>query len=264
MLDRWSLYQGRAKKRLAWLGYQGGDFRRAALLHATAEQELRDIRRLGLTNPVAVIPNGIDFPPAPLPAQARPAGPRRALFLSRLHPKKGVLDLVRAWARLDPAGWELLITGPDEGGYRHMVEQEISRLQAGSGIRCTGPVDDADKWALYASAQLFLLPTYSENFGLVVAEALACGVPVITTRGAPWQGLETHGCGWWTDIGEAPLTQALGLALATDGAELGAMGARGREWVLRDFGWPGVAEAFSRAYLWLAGQGPLPSEVTRD
>lgn len=261
MLDRWSLDQGKLKKRLAWLAYQGRDLRTASLLHATADKELADIRALGLTNPVAVIPNGIEFPQDVDRLPRRQGEPRRALFMSRIHPKKGLLDLVRAWARLNPAGWELVIAGPDEGGYQRVVEQEVDRLGLRGSIHFIGPQDDAHKWECYARADLFVLPTYSENFGLVVAEALACKVPVVTTRGAPWEGLETHRCGWWTDIGEAPLVGALGRALATDDAQLAAMGERGRQWVLEDFSWERVAESFADCYRWLVVGGVRPAHI---
>ena len=124
-----------------------------------------------------------------------------------------------------------------------------------------GSVDGAEKAALYHSADLFVLPTFSENFGVVIAEALACGLPVITTKGAPWQGLETHLCGWWVDVGVEPLVDALQRAFRTPDSELKAMGERGRVYAENSFAWPKIAEQTLDVYRWVLGQGEKPNCV---
>ena len=121
-------------------------------------------------------------------------------------------------------------------------------------------LNDAKAMA-FAESHLFILPTYSENFGLVVAEALSHGVPVVTTRGAPWQGLETHRCGWWTSIDEDGIHAALSDSLARPSAELADMGQRGRRWVEREYGWSRIAEMTETTYEWLLGGAPRPSWV---
>ena len=257
MLTSWALSQSRLKKRVAWALYQGRDLRSARLLHATAGAEVEDIRRAGLRQPVVVLPNGVEVPEQ---AREMPSGPkRRALFLSRVHPKKGLLNLVEAWATVQPENWELVIAGPDEDGHRAEVEAHARVHNV--DIVWTGPIADEAKWDLYRSADLFVLPTFSENFGIVVAEALAVGVPALTTTGAPWELLNTERCGWWIDIGAEPLTAALREATSLNDEARHAMGQRGRAYVREHLSWEHVAEGMLAAYRWLLGRGDRPSVV---
>ena len=272
MLEPWALRQKAWKKRLALWLYQRRDLRGAACLHATAEAEAVQLRRLGFSQPVAVIPNGIDVPADVLTAVVagthdvdRADGDlrRTVLFLSRLHPKKGLLDLVRAWARLRPAGWRVQIAGPDEEGHRRVVETAIRAAGVDADFAFLGNLNDDRKWAVYRAANVFVLPSYSENFGMVVAEALAAGLPVITTRGAPWRELSDYRCGWWTEIGAEPLGVALGSALALDDAARRAMGERGRDLAREKYLWPAQAAKMRAVYDWLGGHREPPAWVQR-
>jgi len=180
--------------------------------------------------------------------------------LSRIHPKKGLINLIDAWARVRPEGWRLVIAGPDEGGYQAEVAERIRTSGVGEQVSFVGAVEGEAKAALYRNADLFVLPTFSENFGVVVAEALAYGLPVLTTRGAPWADLETHNCGWWIDTGVEPLAQALREAMALSDEQRHAMGARGRDYVLR-YDWGGIAAQTAAVYRWVLGQGDKPDCV---
>lgn len=263
MLEPWAMNHKAWKKRLAWNLYQCRDLESAAVLHATAEQEAESFRQLGLRPPIAIIPNGTDLPE--WRDRAYPKGtPRKMLFLSRIHPVKGLLNLVQAWQIVKPTGWKMIIAGPDEGGHQKIVEAAIQQAGLQEDFEFTGSVYGDDKEALYRSADVFVLPTFSENFGLVVAEALACGVPAITTKGAPWQGLHTHRCGWWIDIGVEPLVAALREATTLPPDTLRDMGRRGRAYVERDFGWPGIAQQMLSVYRWVLGQGDKPDCVMSD
>lgn len=259
MLEPWALRHRRWKKRAAWVLYQRRDLRHAAVLHVTSEGEAESVRRLGLRNPLAVIPNGVDLPDAQPPPPRKEL--RRALFLSRFHPKKGLPLLIEAWAQVQPPGWELVLAGPDEGGHQAAVEAQARQRGLNGSVRFAGPVEDNDKWALYRSADLFVLPTHSENFGLVVAEALAAGVPVITTRGAPWAALETHRCGWWTDIGATPLATALREAIALPDEARQEAGRRGRRYVEANLSWTHVARQMVAVYEWTMHGGRRPGCV---
>lgn len=263
MLEPWAMNHKAWKKRLAWNLYQRRDLESAAVLHATSQREAENFRQLGLRPPIAIIPHGTDLPE--WRDLADPKGlPRKILFLSRIHPVKGLLNLVQAWQIVKPAGWKMIIAGPDEGGHQKIVEAAIQHAGLQDEFEFTGSVYGDDKEALYRSADVFVLPTFSENFGLVVAEALACGVPVITTKGAPWQGLHTHRCGWWIDIGVEPLVVALREAMNLPPDTLRDMGRRGRAYVERDFGWPGIAEQMLSVYRWVLGQGDKPDCVMSD
>ena len=263
MLSEWSLAHRPWKKRIAWTAYQRRDLESADALHATSELEAEEIRAAGLDVPIAIVPNGVDLPPLPQPRLAETDRPRRFLFLSRIHPKKGLEALVEAWGLARPAGWELVIAGPDEGGYRAEIEKRARRLGPGPAIRFRDRVPDTEKWDLYRTADVFVLPTSSENFGVVVAEALASAVPVITTRAAPWEALSDRGCGWWTDLGVEPLAAAIREAAGIGDDERREMGARGRRLIEERFGWTAIARRMVSVYRWLAGEGVSPECVRR-
>jgi glycosyltransferase involved in cell wall biosynthesis len=263
MVEPWALQHRAWKKTLAWHLYQKKYVLQSAdLLHATSSMEARNLWELGLQAPIAVIPNGVELPNTWKQAPSE-GDTRRALFLSRLHPKKGLPTLVDTWAALRPSGWELVIAGPDDGGHRAEVEQRVREQGIEEDVTFAGPVYGEDKWALYRSSDLFVLPTHSENFGVVIAEALASGVPVITTKGAEWSILEDRDCGWWIDIGKDPLVEALRDAMGRTDAERLEMGRRGRQVAEEEFSWDSVAERMVRAYRWLLGEGEWPSFVRR-
>lgn len=263
MLEPWALAYRSWKKRLALLLYQWRDLASAVLLVATAEQEAENFRNIGLRQPIAIIPNGTDLPE--WRDLIYPKGtPKKMLFLSRIHPVKGFLNLVQAWQIVKPTGWKMVIAGPDEGGHQKIVEAAIQQAGLQDNFEFIGSVYGDDKEALYRSADMFVLPTFSENFGLVVAEALACGVPVITTKGAPWEGLLIHRCGWWIDIGVEPLAAALREAMSLPPETLRDMGRRGRDYVEQNFGWPGIAQQMLSVYRWVLGQGDRPDCVIYD
>jgi glycosyltransferase involved in cell wall biosynthesis len=247
------------RKRLFWVLLQQPAFAKAAAWHATSHEEAEDIRAFGIDVPIAVIPNGVDT--ASLVANHDPERKTRtALFLSRIHPKKGLPSLIAAWSdiALQRPSWELVIAGPDEGGHRAEIEKQVKALGAGS-IRFVEPLYGAEKARLLASADLFVLPTKSENFGIAVAEALSAGLPAIVTWGAPWSGLIKERCGWWVDHGIHPLKTALLEATALPSEVRRQMGFRGRAWMARDFEWDAIGRDMADVYRWIAGQGARPS-----
>ena len=262
-LSRRALQNSPVLKRIVWWLSQGRVLHRASALHATCHAEYLDIRRMGLRQPVAVLPNGVDIPV--LAQQDVIKETRQLLFLGRIHPIKGIDNLLKAWKRLQmnfPA-WELIIAGPDEGGYK----ERMQKLAVELGLkRCSfpGPFYGQAKYQVYARADLYVLPTHTENFGMTVAEALAAGTPVITTKGAPWAGLERVGAGWWVDIGVDPLEKALRSAMCKSPEELKQMGCYGREWMQRDFSWDRIAADMASFYEWVLHGGQKPSFVWTD
>lgn len=245
----------------------------AAAVHATAAPEADAVRRFGYLGPVAVIPNGIAVPPEPAAAARAAAkrwfesrhpaiaGRRMLLFMSRIEPTKGVTTLARAWAELAAAfpDWTLVIAGPDERGHGREVARLVEAGGAAERTVLAGPLYDEDRERAYLAADLFILPTRSENFGMVVAEALAHAVPAITTRGAPWQSLETQGCGWWVAADRRGIRNGLAEALALKPEVLAAMGQRGRAWVAAECSWDRVAAEMHRVYAWLLSRGGRPA-----
>lgn len=233
-------------------------------IHVTSRQEYDDVRAFGLTQPVAIVPNGMDLV-GRSPGKAK-AGERRVLlYLGRIHPKKGLTTLLDAWAKLEDQhpNWTLQIAGPNEGGYGDVLRKQVKVLRL-TRVQFLGAVFGQDKQDLYKRSDLFVLPTLNENFGLVVAEALACGTPVVCSRGAPWGGLVDHQAGWWVDFGVEPLRQALDSAMQLSARELDRIGSNGRDWMAREFSWGSVARSMAGVYLWLIGEGRIPETVVVD
>jgi glycosyltransferase involved in cell wall biosynthesis len=262
MLAPAALAFSRAQKQVFWALLQGSAIRGAACIHATCEQEYAEIRGFGLANPVAIIPNGIDVPELPARPTAQPAGERVVLSLGRIHRKKGLSRLVHAWSKIEVGypGWRLKIVGPPERGHDDELRALVAALGLGR-VTVGGPIYGDAKWNANRDADLFVLATLNENFGLTIAEALAAGTPVISTKGAPWSGLESEGCGWWIDHGVEPLAAALAHAMALPRETLKAMGDKGRQWMARDFGWDRIAHDMLGVYLWLSRRAKPPPTI---
>lgn len=261
-LSPWALGHSRYRKKLVWAFLQGRVVRAAACLHATAEEEYRELRALGLRQPVCVVPNGVDVPARSALDEPEPQGPNVVLYLGRLHVKKGIDRLLQAWSALAPErpDWCLWIAGPDDGGHERELRALAASLRA-PRVTFGGPVYGDEKRALYRRALLHVLPSHSENFGMTVAESLASGTPVITTRATPWAGLERERCGFWIELGVEPLLAALREATRLPRAELLRLGARGRAWMARDFSWDGAARQMAEVYRWLSQGGEPPASV---
>lgn len=258
-LSAWALAHSGGVKRIVW-PLQRRALALADLLHATSDQEREEIRALGFSAPIAVVPNGIDLP-APPPART---GQRRTLlFLSRIHPKKGIEDLLRAWSALQDVhpDWDLVVAGRGPVDYETRVRALAESLGV-ERVAFPGPVLGAAKSAVYHGADLFVLPTHSENFGMVVAEALAHGCPAVVSHGAPWAGLERERCGWWHPPGVEPLTVALHAAMSLADGARATMGQRGRDWMTREYGWETVSARMAQAYRWILDRGPRPDFVS--
>src|SRR5256884_1590028 len=223
MLEGWSLGRSRIKKFMTWGLFERANLRTAALFHATSEMEARSLRKLGLQRPIAIIPNGVEIPDR----EANPdrqslerkhpelAGKRWLLFLSRIHPKKGVSELLRVWrdTQGDFPQWQLIVAGPDLEGYQPGMRREAPNSKIANRVTFAGKLCCSVRQAALANAIVFVATPQSENVGMAIAEALAFGLPVITTKGAPWEELTAHECGWWIDLGHAELRRGLKGAL---------------------------------------------------
>lgn len=258
-LSPWALSISRNKKRALW-PLQRLTLSRASLLHATSTEEMEQIRAGGFHAPVVVIPNGVDTPSFEGPATK---GERRTLlFLSRIHVTKGIDRLLHAWKSLQQkhSNWDLVIAGKDATSYLSVCSELVRDLEL-ERVHFPGPLYGEEKSAAYRSADLFVLPTHSENFGLVVAEALAHGCPVVVSKGAPWAGVEQTDSGWWTDNSVPALAAALDEAMNCSREVLMQKGANGREWMQRDFSWGHAAEKMQAAYEWLLSGGAVPQHI---
>lgn len=252
------------KKRAVWVMAQRDAAISAHCLHATAESEWAEIRAAGLSGPVAIIPNGIELPAPPLRDRS-PGALHTLLSLGRLHPKKGLDRLLQAWRLVEPEHplWRLRIVGPDENRTGHTLRALAQDLDL-KRVTIEGPAYGPDKARAFSEADLFVLSSLNENFAMSVAEALASGLPVIATKGAPWSGLIEEQCGWWVDLDAASLAGALAAAMTMSDQQRRDMGARGQHWMARDFSWSRVGRDMLAVYNWLHGRAPRPDTVRLD
>jgi glycosyltransferase involved in cell wall biosynthesis len=252
MLEPWALNHKWGKKRVAWWVYQRSDLATAQYHHTTADVEARHVQQLDLGVPVGTIPNGVDVPELdgdrPTNRDSPTTEYRTALFVGRIYPVKGLPMLIDAWARVRPPGWRLTIAGPDEAGHRAELEQAAAAAGIKDVVSFAGPLDDEAKRSALLNADLFVLPSHSESFGVALGEALAHGVPVLTTTAVPWPMLRERGCGWQVDPTVDGIARGLRAAMSLDSATLHVMGARGRKLVAAKFGWERIARSFLLLY----------------
>lgn len=263
-LSKYALSISSWKKKLVSFFGQGTALKRADLFIATCEMEYQDIRCYGLKAPVAIIPNGIHIPVLPPDIVKQ----KRVVFLSRIHKKKGVDILLDAWKNIENdnrfADWSLSIVGPINDYAKKMITKAKE-------LHCTrldfpGEMAGDNKFRYLAESSIFVLPTHSENFGIAVVEALACGTPAICTKGAPWKGLEVNDCGKWIELSEVNLRKSLTELMLLSPRLLSEMGQNGKVWMERDFTWDEIAHKTTQAFEWLlhSDSYPLPDFVYVD
>ncbi|WP_348799907.1 glycosyltransferase [Flavobacterium adhaerens] len=243
MLETWILNHNPLKKKIALFLFQNKAIHKVDHIHATAQMEKDSIERLSFTNKITIIPNGIDL--SELNGSKRRYGTKKMVFISRIHPKKGVEILLEAWRESNTKGWVLEIAGSGAPAYLESLKQSVQDLP---NVHFVGAVYGEAKWDFLRSADVMVLPTYSENFGIVVAEALAVGVPVITTTGTPWQDLEDYNCGWWIELSVKNLKDALSKVFNSPIIALEAMGNNGRKLVKEKYDIEAVGKNMVQLY----------------
>ena len=249
-LTPWAMKYHWWKKWPIWWLFQKRDLACAKCLHATAQSEVEDFRRMGLKNPVCLAPLGVRIEDR-VEHVERVEGEKVLLFVSRVQKKKGLVNLVNAWAALPQEikqGWKVRIVGPDQENHTAELKSLCGERGVMQDFEFAGPKFGDELQREYATADLFVLPTHSENFGSVVIEALAHGVPVITTKGAPWAEIETTHCGWWIDIGVEPLVKVLTEAMSLPDTQRDEMGERGCQLVEAKYTWSAVVKAMVHVY----------------
>ena len=257
-----ALQSSRWKKRIIWHLWQRRVLMDAHCIHVTSEAEFRQVRKIGVKAPVSIIPNGIKLPNLIGNSTVPEREVRKLLFLGRITPIKGVDILLNAWSIIQERfpTWELEFIGPDDRGYL----KEMKNLARELNVKRThfiGPLYGKKKSDAFSGADLFVLPTHSENFGMAVAEALSHEVPVIVSKGAPWDEIVKEDCGWWIDVGVEPLIECLNVALAESPESLMKKGKRGREWMKRDFSWDEIGRKMIASYEWMLKGGATPEWI---
>lgn len=229
MLEPWIMRRHYwTKKKPALLLYQKQAIIKADYLHATAESEKKNLLKLGYNTKVEVIANGVDLDLIKQKQSWKKS--KQILFLSRIHVKKGIEFLLEAVAFLkqELRDYTIIIAGEGDPGYINQLKNKAQTLEIEQLIHFCGGVYEDEKWKLFQQVDLFILPTYSENFGMVVAESLASGTPVITTQGTPWKELNTKHCGWWIETNRNAIITTLKEFLSIGETELEIMGKNGR------------------------------------
>ncbi|WP_396187136.1 glycosyltransferase [Flavobacterium sp.] len=243
MLEPWIMAHNSWKKKIGMFLYQKKAIQRAAHIHATALMEANHIEELGFNNPISIIPNGIDL--SVIKEKKEYYGTRKMVFLSRIHPKKGIELLLEAWRNSDTTGWYLEIAGNGDENYITKLKQRAQDLK---NVHFVGVKYSEAKWNFLRSADVMVLPTFSENFGIVVAEALVIGVPVITTTGTPWEDLDTYKCGWWIDLSVANLECTLEKVISTPTEILEVMGKQGQKLIMEKYDLKEVSKKIADLY----------------
>lgn len=252
MMSGWAWRHRSWRKRFARALIHPGALAAADGWHATSVDEEKDIRARAFRQPVCVAPNGVEAPTASERSNAVnhwltacPVGKQRpvALFYSRFHQKKRVLELIDLWLERAPPEWLLLLVGISQEYEPYMLERYAQRMSGGGRVVA---YSGEGRPPPYAIASLFLLPSHNENFGLVIAEAMAHGVPVLVTDTTPWTAVNEPGFGWcvpWKRYGDT-----LGEATREPAEQLARRGAAAREWVLREFAWDRCARQLAEFY----------------
>jgi len=267
-LEPWVYKQKHLKKRVFFSTILKPLLRDADCIHVTSEGEMQSCIALGLKGPFTIIPNGInpdDFAHLPGPTEAKEVWPRLKgkkliLFLSRLAKEKGLDMLLDVWFRITQKHPHalLVIAGPDDRGYQKHICKIIQRGKLSQSVFILGNITGHKKLMLYSGSDIFILPSYSENFGNVVAEALACGIPVITTEGAPWKDIDLFDCGKWVPVQAEAIEEALCSLLKMPPAMLAEMGQRGRSLICKNYTWDVAARRMKNVYNCILEKKEIP------
>lgn len=248
-------------KKFSLFLYQRKDLQNAACIQATCKEEMDYYRDLGFTNPVAVLPNPIETEniiDRPIQRQEK----LRFGYLGRVHPRKRIERLIYAFdaLRTELKDAELLIIGADDKSYEDFLHQEVSRLKL-DNVRFTGFLSGKNKDDAIMSLSYLVVPSDFENFGNIVTEALVRGVPVIASKGMPWQELEKYNCGWWVDNDQETINRTmLQAALITENNRV-QMGINGKKLIREEYSVQILGQKMKNLYEWVLTGNDKPDFV---
>jgi len=259
MLDDWSMMQGATKKRIFHTLSARMFLENAARVHCTARAEFEQSHKWFANGHEAIVPYLIDLEPfqsLPGPEQARQrfnlggGDKKTVLFLSRLHHKKGLEHLIQAAATMQSQGFrgDFVIAGTGDEAYVRTLHEAAATLKIEDRMKFVGQVSGREKLSLYQAADLFVLPTSQENFGLVLVEALACGTPLVTTKGVDiWKDVQGSGAARVVEQPATELADAMTQVLSND-ALRGQMSRAARPWVFEQYNQTRLTERFAEMY----------------
>lgn len=258
MIYDWCLKQSRYVKRIAMWVFQKKMLESADVVHITEPSEEKALRSLGVDTPVALVPNGIDV--KEMCSSLSKSGARAKLdldnekkylfFISRIHPKKGLEFLVRSWIKIANTlpCWDMLVVGPiSDEVYFGSIQKEVKDASLESRFHYKGLLEGEMRIASYVASDLFVLPSHTENFGIVIAEAMAAKLPVITTKGTPWKEIKTHDAGWWVELTQENIDRAIDEAVKISSEEINQKGENGYN-LIQQYDWSTQAYIMSTTY----------------
>ena len=259
MLEPWALNYKKWKKIIAMRLYQSYDLKKAACIHVTANKEAQSIRKLGFNNPIAVIPNPIELKNK---FDKIISDKRRLAFIGRLHEIKNIESLLRAWQKVSRKdNWELLLIGDGEIKYVNKLKSLTKELKIGSSVHFSGFLTGIEKEQIMKTLDIVILPSFTENFGMVVGEALQNEIPVIASKGTPWEDLNTYRCGWWIKNDVETLTQTIQQAILLSDEERIQMGENGRKLIKKKYSIEIVTQQMLDLYNWILNGGEKPNFI---
>jgi len=196
IFEPWSMNQKKIKKKIAWFLYQQYILKKSDLIHCVSEMEKKNLLKLNRNFKTIVLPYGISS--KFITTKIKKSFKKKALFFSRLHPKKGLSDLIKAWIELNDKNWVLDIVGPhDDREYYNNLLKMIKKNN-NFNINLLKPVfSNAEKKKLFDNYDFFVLPTKNDPFGIVILESLARGLPVLTNDNTPWSTIKSFNAGWF-------------------------------------------------------------------
>ena len=241
--------------------YQRKDLQRAACIQATCKEEMRYYRELGFTNPVAILSNPIDTTGI-IERPIQRNDKIRIGYLGRVHPRKRIERLIYAFDALrnELHDAELLVIGSDDKQYENFLKEEVVRLKL-ENVRFTGFLTGEEKDKAIMSLSFLAVPSDFENFGNIVTEALVRGVPVIASRGMPWEELETYNCGWWIDNDQETINLTLLEAVSLPEEKRIQMGINGKNLIRAEYSVPTLGEKMKHLYEWIINSSNKPEFV---
>jgi glycosyltransferase involved in cell wall biosynthesis len=231
MLDEWCIKSKPFKKIVAYYLYQKAILKSADLVVCSSALEQNKVAIKLRSTKCCCVHNSIDVKAIVDFSLRNPilkSGKKKLLFISRYHPVKGIEILIAAWNKIRPTEWKLILHGAGETEYVESLAMEIKSRGLVSSVELNGPIYGSDKLRVIQGASVMVLPSYSENFGIVVIESLVAGVPVITTDATPWKDIEKNGCGWIIKPTEDALEKAIRNIIRIEPETLADMGRRGQ------------------------------------
>lgn len=249
-------------KKISLALYQRKDLQQAACIQATCIDEMKHYRALGFSNPVAVLPNPIETDGI-IERPVCQLDRLRIGYLGRVHPRKRIERLIYAFKTLhnELQDAELLIIGADDKRYEEFLHDEVKRLHLEGNVRFTGFLTGKEKDEATMSLSYLAVPSDFENFGNIVTEALVRGVPVIASKGMPWQELEKHHCGWWIENDQESINKTLLEAIRLPEAERQQMGRNGKELIRKEYAVPTLGAKMKQLYEWILNGSNKPEFV---